>query len=53
MFIYTIIRLIDNNPYKFKKYCENFNNPLSSYIKYKLFKHIDNSLIGKREIFYN
>ena len=53
MFIYTILILIDNNLYTFKNYCENYNNPISSYIKYKLFNYIDQPIIGKREIFYN
>ena len=50
---YTLLKLIDNNPELFRHNIENFNNPISNYIKYKLFKHFDNSLIGKREIFYN
>ena len=48
MMEYTLLKLLDNDPYKFRNYCENYNNPLSSYIKYKLFNHVDNSLIGKK-----
>ena len=53
MIIYTVLKLIDNNPGYFPKYCENFNNPYSSYIEFKLLKNIDLPLIGKREVFYN
>ena len=53
MFIYTILRIIDNNPSKFRKYCENYNNPISSYTEYKLFKYIDQPLVDNRKIFYN
>ena len=52
MFIYTKLKLIDNNPNDIRKYCKSFNNPISSYIEYKLFKYIDLPLLGKKEVFF-
>ena len=46
MLIYKILNLIDDNPQTFDKYVENYNNPLSSYIKYNLFDHKDLPLSG-------
>ena len=47
--LFIQLRLIDNNPSKFRKYCENYNNPISSYVEYKLFKYIDQPLFGQRQ----
>ena len=48
MVIYTILKLINNNPQKFFEHAQNFNNPISSYIRYKLFDYIDLPLLGLR-----
>ena len=45
---YTLLKLIDNNPELFREHIEKFNNPISSYIKYKLYDYIDLPLVGLR-----
>ena len=54
MYIYTILKLIDDNPSDFDIFSnQNFRNPITFYIQSKIFKYIDQPLIGNRYIFYD
>ena len=46
MIEYTLTKLIDNNPKLFQEHGQYFNNPISSYIHFKLYKTEDNPLLG-------
>ena len=48
MVAYSLVKLFDNNPELFREHIEKFNNPISSYIKYKLYDYIDLPLVGLR-----
>ena len=58
MYINTILKLIDDNSSDFDKIIndfittQKFRNPIASYIQSKIFKYIDQPLIGNRQIFY-
>ena len=45
----TLLKVIDNNPELFKNICQNYNNPLSSYVDMKLYDYKDYPLYGLRE----
>ena len=47
-----LLKLIDNNPELFRNICQNYYNPLSSYIDMKLYDYTDYPLYGLREIKY-
>ena len=49
---YTLLRLIDTNPELFQNHIEEFNNPLASYAKMKIYHYKDYPLYGLREIKY-
>ena len=46
----TILKLTDNNPELFRNICQNYYNPLSSYVDMKLYDYEDFPLSGLREI---
>ena len=49
---YTLLKLIDNNPELFRNICQNYNNPLASYVDMKLYEYKDYPLYCLREVKY-
>ena len=49
---YTLLKLIDTNPELFRNICQNYNNPIASYIDMKIYEYKDFPLHGLREIKY-
>ena len=52
MIEYILLQFIDNNPELFRNICQNFYNPLSSYIDMKSYDYKDFIFNGLREIKY-